>query len=69
MKHCSADTIWKKLVAYMGDDRRGGHTWKFVSQDKVSSVNSKNNSFLFEKERCTSPVTTLTAQVSGFHWN
>lgn len=39
----------KKLVAYMGDDRRGGHTWKFVSQDKVSSVNSKNNSFLFEK--------------------
>jgi len=21
----------KKLVAYMGDDRRGGHTWKFVS--------------------------------------
>lgn len=38
----------KKLVAYMGDDRRGGHTWKFVSSGTVSSPNSKNNSSLFE---------------------
>ncbi|BAY10776.1 PhoX family protein [Calothrix sp. NIES-2098] len=39
----------KKLVAYMGDDRRGGHTWKFVSADKVSSPTSKSNSRLWEK--------------------
>jgi uncharacterized protein len=38
----------KKLIAYMGDDRRGGHTWKFVSAGTVSSPNSKNNSALFE---------------------
>ncbi|HAJ60927.1 MAG TPA: hypothetical protein DCP31_18050 [Cyanobacteria bacterium UBA8543] len=38
----------KKLVAYMGDDRRGGHTWKFVSSGTVSSPNNKNNSRLFE---------------------
>ncbi|MBD1902595.1 PhoX family phosphatase [Trichocoleus sp. DQ-A3] len=39
----------KKLVAYMGDDRRGGHTWKFISKGTVSSPNSKNNSALFEE--------------------
>ncbi|MBW4563536.1 MAG: PhoX family phosphatase [Mojavia pulchra JT2-VF2] len=39
----------KKLVAYMGDDRRGGHTWKFVSAGKVSSPTSKSNSRLWEK--------------------
>ncbi|AFY34306.1 PhoX family phosphatase [Calothrix sp. PCC 7507] len=39
----------KKLVAYMGDDRRGGHTWKFVSADNVSSPTSKSNSKLWEK--------------------
>lgn len=38
----------KKLVAYMGDDRRGGHTYKFVSRDTVTSPNDKNNSALFE---------------------
>lgn len=38
----------KKLVAYMGDDRRGGHTWKFVSTGTVSFPNNKNNSALFE---------------------
>lgn len=38
----------KKLVAYMGDDRRGGHTWKFVSAGKVSSPSSKSNSKLWE---------------------
>ncbi|OUL31816.1 hypothetical protein BV378_00660 [Nostoc sp. RF31YmG] len=39
----------KKLVAYMGDDRRGGHTWKFVSAGKVSSPSSKSNSRLWEE--------------------
>lgn len=38
----------KKLVAYMGDDRRGGHTYKFVSDGKVSDPRNKNNSALFE---------------------
>lgn len=38
----------KKLVAYMGDDRRGGHTYKFVSAGKVSDPRDKNNSALFE---------------------
>ncbi len=36
------------LVTYMGDDRRGGHTWKFVSRGTVSSPTSKDNSALFE---------------------
>lgn len=39
----------KKLVAYLGDDRRGGHTWKFVSNGTVKSPNSKENSALFEE--------------------
>jgi hypothetical protein len=39
----------KKLVAYMGDDRRGGHTWKFVSAGTVSSPQSKSNSNLWEQ--------------------
>lgn len=38
----------KKLIAYMGDDRRGGHTWKFVSKGTVFSPTDKNNSALFE---------------------
>lgn len=38
----------KKLVAYMGDDRRGGHTWKFVSKGTISSPTSKANSSLWE---------------------
>ncbi|MGI0490258.1 PhoX family protein [Alkalinema pantanalense CENA528] len=38
----------RKLVAYMGDDRRGGHTWKFVSNSTVSNAKSKANSRLFE---------------------
>ncbi|MBD2676567.1 MULTISPECIES: PhoX family phosphatase [Nostoc] len=38
----------KKLVAYLGDDRRGGHTWKFVSSGTVSTISSKSNSSLFE---------------------
>ncbi|NEP91192.1 MAG: DUF839 domain-containing protein [Okeania sp. SIO2C2] len=36
------------LVAYMGDDRRGGHTWKFVSNGTVSNPTDPNNSQLFE---------------------
>ncbi|BBD57866.1 hypothetical protein NIES2109_06340 [Nostoc sp. HK-01] len=39
----------RKLVAYMGDDRRGGHTWKFVSDGVVTSPNSKANSNLWEQ--------------------
>ena len=38
----------KPLVAYMGDDRRGGHTYKFVSSDRVSAPTNKKNSRLFE---------------------
>lgn len=38
----------RKLVAYMGDDRRGGHTWKYVSSGTVTSPESKANSALLE---------------------
>ena len=38
----------KKLAAYMGDDRRGGHVWKFVSDAAVTNVTSPTNSSLFE---------------------
>ncbi len=38
----------KPLIAYMGDDRRGGHTWKFVSAGVISSPTSKANSNLWE---------------------
>jgi hypothetical protein len=38
----------QRLVAYMGDDRRGGHTWKFVSSGIVSSPTNKSNSSLLE---------------------
>ncbi|MBG1268198.1 PhoX family protein [Nostoc sp. WHI] len=38
----------RKLVAYLGDDRRGGHTWKFVSTGTISSPTSKANSSLWE---------------------
>ncbi|NET34060.1 MAG: DUF839 domain-containing protein [Cyanothece sp. SIO1E1] len=37
------------LVAYMGDDRRGGHTWKYVSDGNLGNLGSKSNSVLFEK--------------------
>ena len=36
------------LVAYMGDDRRGGHTWKYVSSAIVRRRHSKSNSQLLE---------------------
>ncbi len=39
----------KPLVAYMGDDRRGGHVWKFVSEAPVVDPKSKANSRLFER--------------------
>ncbi|MBE9163079.1 PhoX family phosphatase [Tychonema sp. LEGE 06208] len=38
----------RKLVVYMGDDRRGGHTWKFVSNGTVTNPADKTNSRLFE---------------------
>jgi secreted PhoX family phosphatase len=37
----------KPLVAYMGDDRRGGHVWKFVSQGIVNDPADPKNSDLF----------------------
>ena len=39
----------KPLVGYLGDDRRGGHTWKFVSSGRVTNPTDKNNSRLFEE--------------------
>lgn len=36
------------LIGYMGDDRRGGHTWKYVSNGVVSDPASKTNSALLE---------------------
>ncbi len=38
----------RPLVAYMGDDRRGGHTYKFVSNGIVSNPTDPSNSQLFE---------------------
>lgn len=38
----------QKLIGYMGDDRRGGHTWKYVSAGAVGSPTNKGNSSLFE---------------------
>ncbi len=39
----------RPLIGYMGDDRRGGHTWKFVSRGTITFPNDKNNSRLFEE--------------------
>ena len=39
----------KQLAAYMGDDRRGGHVWKFVSDGVVSDPADPANSALLEK--------------------
>jgi len=38
----------KKLVAYMGDDRRGGHTWKYISKGVYKKSAGRGNSALFE---------------------
>ena len=37
------------LVLYQGDDRRGGHVWKFVSKGKVADPAHSKNSRLFEE--------------------
>ena len=37
----------KPLVAYLGDDRRGGHTWRFVSSGVVRRPTQRANSDLF----------------------
>ncbi|MGH8591718.1 MAG: PhoX family protein, partial [Gammaproteobacteria bacterium] len=46
-------TLWarprKPLVAYMGDDRRGGHTWKFVSRSVLTDPQDKRNSRLLHE--------------------
>lgn len=38
----------RRLVAYMGDSRAGGHIYKFVSNGTVRNPNSKRNSRLLE---------------------
>ncbi|HSR52055.1 MAG TPA: alkaline phosphatase PhoX [Acidobacteriota bacterium] len=37
------------LAAYMGDDRRGGHVWKFVSRQPVEDPADPSNSRLLEE--------------------
>ncbi|MEM8998296.1 MAG: alkaline phosphatase PhoX, partial [Acidobacteriota bacterium] len=37
------------LAAYMGDDRRGGHVWKFVSDDVVEDPKNPDTRRLLEK--------------------
>lgn len=39
----------KPLAGYMGDDRRGGHVWKFVSSQSVTDAQDKGNSRLLEE--------------------
>jgi secreted PhoX family phosphatase len=39
---------WERLIAYLGDDRRGGHVWKFVSDDTVRHPKDPDNSALLE---------------------
>lgn len=39
----------KRLAAYMGDDRRGGHVWKFVSDEVVEEPRDPATSRLLEK--------------------
>lgn len=39
----------KRLAAYMGDDRRGGHVWKFVSDGEVTNPQDPANSSLLER--------------------
>jgi secreted PhoX family phosphatase len=38
-----------KPLAYLGDDRRGGHTYKFVSKELAAHRRSKSNSRLLEE--------------------
>lgn len=37
----------RRLAAYMGDDRRGGHVWKYVSRGTADDVSASGNSALF----------------------
>ena len=39
----------KRLTAYMGDDRRGGHVWKFVSDAVVTDPRDPGNVELLER--------------------
>ncbi|MEM8962375.1 MAG: alkaline phosphatase PhoX [Acidobacteriota bacterium] len=39
----------KRLAAYMGDDRRGGHVWKFVSDDVVDDPTDVKTSELLTR--------------------
>lgn len=55
----------KPLVAYMGDDRRGGQVWKFVSEGKVADAASPANGALLEKG--TLYAAKFNADFSG-HW-
>lgn len=36
------------VIVYMGDDRRGGHWWKYVSRGTVVDPRDKKNSYLLE---------------------
>jgi uncharacterized protein len=38
----------RKLAVYSGCDRRGGHLYKFVSNQKINNIQDKTNSRLFE---------------------
>lgn len=53
----------KKLVAYLGDDRRGGHVWKFVSEGVVKDPKDPRNSALLEQG--TLYVAKFEADFSG----
>ena len=39
----------KSLAVYSGCDRRGGHLYKFVSEDSIANIKDKANSKLFQK--------------------
>lgn len=39
----------QRLVAYLGDDRRGGHVWKFVSDGVVEDPQDKSNAQLLRQ--------------------
>ena len=41
-------TAGQPLIVYLGDDRRGGHTWKFVSSGTVADPKSRQSSDLLE---------------------
>ncbi|MEC4892720.1 MAG: DUF839 domain-containing protein [Oscillatoria sp. PMC 1051.18] len=41
--------VGKKLAIYSGCDRRGGHVYKFVSEETIGDIQAKSNSRLLEK--------------------